>query len=347
MGIDLSVLENLEPESEADRLKVSLTGARQELQRQRRINANQAKEIEETLGIIEASNALGSELSSPAKWTKQRRKRGGLHATPWLTLSDLHLDEVVVSEQVNGMNEYDRAIALERLQTVVGNTVKVFSDQLTGLNIDGIVCALGGDIITGDIHEELAESNESTVPETVVFWVPHLAAALKQLADTFGRVFVPCVAGNHDRTGKRIRYKHRAQQSFSWIIYKWIASLCADDDRIVFQVSEAPDLPVQVYETSFLLSHGDQFRGGGGVGGIYPPMLKWVGRKRNNSPFDHAVIGHWHQLIYHTDVFVNGSLKGFDEYAFANGFSSERPQQMLFVVTPENGVTIHTAAYAD
>jgi hypothetical protein len=44
---------------------------------------------------------------------------------------------------------------------------------------------------------------------------------------------------------------------------------------------------------------------------------------------------------------VNGSLKGYDEYARRNGFGFEKARQALFLVTPERGITTQTAVYAD
>jgi len=282
-------------------------------------------------------------------WLDPELDEDSNHATPFLVLSDLHLDEVVSADELNHLNAYNRNIAEARLQRVIDGTIEIAERYITGLTYDGIVVALAGDIITGIIHDELAESNEATVPETIMHWTPLIASALKRLADTFGNVHVPCVDGNHDRMYKKIRMKKRAQSSYAWIIYNSIAMLCADDERITFNISKSPDVLFDIYDTRFLLDHGDKFRGGGGVGGIYPPLLKWVTRMMNipSRRFDIAVIGHWHQLIYHTNVFVNGSLKGYDEYAKNNGFSFERPQQLLFFVTPENGVTIRSQVFAD
>jgi hypothetical protein len=49
--------------------------------------------------------------------------------------------------------------------------------------------------------------------------------------------------------------------------------------------------------------------------------------------------GHWHQYIHLSRLIVNGSLKGYDEYAYQNNFGFEEPQQALFVVHPRHGIT--------
>ena len=243
-------------------LEAKLVGVRSELQRQRKVAAKSKDELEKLLGLVEAQNAITDQLSAAPAWLAPKRGDSNLHATAWLTLSDLHLDEVVIRSQSAGLNSYNRKIAEKRLTAVIENTIAVFDEQITGLQLDGIVCALGGDIITGDIHEELMKTNESSVPETIVYWVPVLASAIGRLADRFGKVHVPCVSGNHDRTGKKIQFKNRAQESFSWIIYHWIAAELADDDRVTFDIAEGADKMVKVYKTRFMLTHGDGFRGG-------------------------------------------------------------------------------------
>ena len=63
--------------------------------------------------------------------------------------------------------------------------------------------------------------------------------------------------------------------------------------------------------------------------------------------FDVLMMGHWHQYMNLGNVVVNGSLKGFDEYARTQRFSFERPRQALFIVHPEHGVTFSVPVYAD
>jgi predicted phosphodiesterase len=291
------------------------------------------------------------DLIVPA-WITPKARRGIHYATPVLMLSDLHLDEVVDFGEMDGMNSYDRATAERRLSRIVDFTVEFAKHYTSGLAFEGIVVALLGDILTGIIHAELAETNEATPTESIVYWVPRLAAALTHLADEFGQVFVPTVDGNHDRTTQKTRAKKRTQSSYAWVLYNWLADTVRHDDRISFRIAVAPEQIIKVHETRFLLTHGDGFRSAGGVGGIYPSMLKFLHRKhelyaRAGKAWDIALMGHWHQLLFGPDFIVNGSLKGYDEYAKGSGFGFELPRQALFVVTPERGVTVQTAVYAE
>ena len=204
---------------------------------------------------------------------------------------------------------------------------------------------MGGDIFSGDIHEELTETNEDTMLGSLLFWSERLASGISMLAEEFGSVHVPCVVGNHSRRTHKPRSKLRARDNFDWFLAHQLALLLKSDSRITFQIPEATDDVVPVYDTTYLLTHGDQARGGQGIGGLWPPLLRMRAKKLQNyesmgTPFDIMIVGHWHTLIQAASngLIVNGSLKGWDEYAATSNFSFEAPQQALWVTVPKNGV---------
>ena len=286
------------------------------------------------------------------KWVKVKAKAKGHRATALLMLSDLHLDERVDLAEMSGMNEYDRQIAERRLEHVVESTVKLTSTYVSGVKWDGIVVALNGDVLSGDIHDELARTNTAPTTSSVTHWVPRLASALRYLADEYGQVFVPCTDGNHDRTYKKIPAKQRAESSFAWVVYNWLADMLRDDERISFSITTAPGQVYPIYDTVFHQAHGDAFRSAGGVGGIFPSLLKHVHRldamwAAQGTHVDHHLFGHWHQLLFLPRTTINGSLKGYDEYARSAAFGFEPPRQALMVVTPERGVVQQMPVYAE
>lgn len=307
-------------------------------------NAKLAREVEELRKLTDRLTSIHPGDLLVPDWVREPAQGKGHHAMPVLLLSDLHLDEVVNLHDMDGMNSYDRAIAEVRLERIINATIKVLRRYVSGVTLDGITVMLLGDIITGTIHPELAETNEAAPPASIVHWVPLLASALRALADEFGFVFVPVVDGNHDRTTFKTRTKKRVENSYAWVIYNWLADTLRDDPRIQFKLTTSPQQLIDVYETTFLLTHGDSFRSAGGVGGLYPSLLKYMLRmhdlySQTKRDFDYALMGHWHQALEGQDFFVNGSLKGYDEYAKHGGFKFEKPKQQLFIVTPERGVT--------
>ena len=59
--------------------------------------------------------------------------------------------------------------------------------------------------------------------------------------------------------------------------------------------------------------------------------------------YDTMILGHFHQYLVIPGVIVNGSLKGYDEYAYVSNFGFETPRQAFWVTTPEHGPSFHTA----
>ena len=246
---------------------------------------------------------LTTKVSEPPKWLTAPKKAGKHHGTPWLLLSDLHLDEVVQPAEVLGMNAYNRKIAEMRLTATFAGTVKVLRDYWTGVNYDGIVVPLMGDLYSGDIHEELTQTNEDTLLGSILHWTDHLAAGLSLLADEFGKVHVPVVVGNHGRRSRKPRSKFRARDNFDWLTGHLIARMFRSDPRITFDVSESPDVVVNSYGYKVMVTHGDQARGGNGIGGPFMPIMRLDAKKRARQaaveqPFDLMCLGHWHTLMF-------------------------------------------------
>lgn len=282
--------------------------------------------------------------SEMPKWTTKAPKAGKHHGTPWLFLSDLHLDEVVAPAEIGGVNAYSRHIAEMRLKATFENAVTVTRQFWTGITYDGIVCPLGGDLYSGDIHDELTQTNDDTILGSILHWSEQLAAGISLLADEFGKVHVPVVVGNHGRRSPKPRSKFRARDNFDWFTGHLLARMFAADKRVTFDVAESADTFVDSYGRRVCITHGDQATGGAGIGGIWPPLMRLDARKRAranavNQGYDLLVMGHWHQLVFGPQFIVNGSLKGYDEYAYTSNFSFEPPQQALWLMTPEHGRT--------
>jgi hypothetical protein len=157
------------------------------------------------------------------------------------------------------------------------------------------------------------------------------------------------VVGNHGRRTRKPRAKRRVRDNFDWLIGQMVANHFAADSRVTFDIPDATDALVSVYDSTFLLTHGDQVGGGSGIGGIWPPIMRMAAKKRNRYAFEAVVMGHWNQLIAAptAGVIVNGSLKGYDEYAAVSNFMPERAQQALWLVAPNEGVTFSAPVFCD
>lgn len=78
--------------------------------------------------------------------------------------------------------------------------------------------------------------------------------------------------------------------------------------------------------------------------GALGPVIRGDHKKRSRNgqigmDYDTLLLGHWHQLIQLQRLIVNGSLKGYCEYAYSNNFSYEPPRQALWITHPVHGIT--------
>lgn len=310
------------------------------------------KELKEARAVSADAAALKSILgttrakldATPApEWMVKPIKKASAPGVPTLFLSDLHWGEVVFPTQLGGVNQYNLEIAHKRMDYTIETAIHLLKILDSGMNYPGIVAPLGGDMISGDIHEELATTNDLPTMPTVLDLRDKLIGALTRLADAFGRVHAPCVGGNHGRNTKKIQAKNRNHTSFDWLLYNLIAHDLRNDKRITFQIPDASDALYRIYNTRFLLTHGDQFRGGDSIIGPLGPLTRGNQKKlaRNTAidmTYDVMMCGHWHQYIHLERLIVNGSMKGYDEYAFTNNFGFEPPRQALFVTHPRYGI---------
>ena len=311
----------------------------------------QVRELEADLDQAEIRSQLFTQLAGhtykpPAWLTKTPKKSSGVVCT---ILSDTHFDEVVKPEEIGYRNEYNREIAVARLENYFQKVILLTKDYITGINYEGCVLFLGGDIFSGDIHEELTQTNEDTMLSSVIFWTEQITAGINLLAEHFKYVHIPCVVGNHGRRTRKPRAKLRAKDNFDWFLAKTLEQRFIENKKVTFEVATGADLMVDVQDTTYLLTHGDQARGGGGIGGIWPPLMRLVARKRNNTDFDYMVLGHFHQLIMapSSGFLLNGSLKGYDEYAAIENFAYEVPQQALWINVPDKGILWQTSLLVD
>lgn len=330
---------------------------KREIQALKAENRRLASESADLTAIKRIIHNVDVQVANPPAWLTGSAPKGKLvHGVPTLMLSDLHFGETVFSNQVNGVNQYNTTIAKRRLRRVVDGSIKLLRHTLAPGQFGGMVVILGGDMVDGVIHDELRDTADETVMQSVITLHDELVPGLKALCDEFGKLHVPCVAGNHGRLDRKPRMKNGPALNFDFLLYQFLARTIHADpkyrDRITFQIPDGFDASYRVYGTRYMLTHGDSFKGGSGITG---PLLPWMRgdaktRKQYGAlgmPYDVLVMGHWHQLRYLGQIIVNGCLVGFNEYAMKSRFDYEPPMQALWLTHPVRGLTFQESVFAD
>lgn len=300
--------------------------------------------------ILQMKQAV--DVLEPPRWLVQVKPGGKSPGVPTIFLSDLHWGEKVEPSQINGVNRFNVKIAHKRMQTLAEGALRLLSIISPSMDYPGIVLGLGGDMISGNIHDELTATNELNSMDSVLDLYSVLVWLIALLADKFGKVFIPCVTGNHGRDTHKIWNKDRHRTSFDWLLYCFLAKHFESDKRVTFFIPDGPDAYFKVFNHRYLLTHGDQFRGGDGMIGALGPIIRGDHKKRSRNAqiemeYDTMLLGHWHQYIHLTRLIVNGSLKGYDEYAYNNNFGFELPQQALWITHPKYGITFRSPVFVE
>ena len=261
-----------------------------------------------------------------------------------LLVSDTHFDEVVDPDEIEGLNAYNREIATLRLKATFEKAILMTREYVTGVRCEGAVVMLGGDMVTGVIHDELAQSNDAFMTETILYWTEQICAGIQMMRDEFKKVHVAGVVGNHGRMTRKPRAKGRAKDNWDWLIYKIVEREFKSDPNVTFDITDGTDVVIPICDYRFRLTHGDQFSGGGGIGGLAGPLANGNAKKlrlamATDNPYDYLCVGHFHTYMYYQNMIANGSTKGYDEYAYQHSFNFEKPQQAFWITTPEHGVT--------
>lgn len=344
-------------QAQHDAARLDATYARARLERERDQARAEAKLLRAHNEELNARIALLEKLDNVndrgAPWLTRMPGKGKLHhGIISLILSDTHFDEVVNPDEVGGVNAYNREIGRQRLHRMFDNVVTLARRYYQGIHYDGVALAVLGDLLSGNIHEELTETNADTVYGSLDYWSDEVAAFILGLAEEFGKVDCVGIVGNHGRRTRKPVAKRRAKDNLDWLLYRSVAKLTKHDARITWQIPESTDAHVPVYSTRYEYTHGDQFRGGGGISGLMAPLMLGHHRKARRQMaigrgFDWLCMGHWHEYLHGRGLIVNSSLKGYDEYAYVNNYVPERAMQAMWITTPEHGASFASPVIVD
>lgn len=304
----------------------------------RSINRSLMDQLEDAEHQVEVALELTENALEPQP-IKARMPKKKREAVLVAMASDWHVEERVDPATINGLNEYNLDIARERSRNY-------FRNLLWRLNycrgkdrnfIEKLVLWLGGDLITGYIHEELQESNYLSPTEATIFCQDILCSGLDFVLEEGGlkELIIPCSIGNHGRTTPRRRHSTASKNSFEWLMYHSMAQRYAGDKRVKFHIADGSHIYMDIFDKTIRFHHGDDVRYYGGVGGLSIPMRKAHDAWNDSRHADITVVGHWHQLVNYGYAIVNGSLIGYNAFAQSIKARFEKPQQGIFLLEPD------------
>jgi hypothetical protein len=295
----------------------------------------------------------------PADWAIDPEPASGQPGVPLLSLNDWHLSEIISRDECDGINEFNLGICEDRVKRTIQRTLDLCFEHVRGpggerAEYPGIVVVLGGDMVSGSIHEEILQTNEVTRNASVILCANLIVSSLRALADAFGKVHAVCVPGNHGRDGKP-RAKLLVATNADWLIYRIVEMHLANDRRITFQIPESGDARFTVAGLRCFATHGDRLgvKGGDGIIGSLGPIARGhvkLGQQQaiSGRNFDVLLLHHYHQYIPLPRADVSNCLCGPNEYSLLIlRAPPSAPSQSLRFVHPHWGVTSRWEVFCD
>lgn len=260
-----------------------------------------------------------------------------------LLWSDSHAGEVVSREQTSGLNEYNWDLMLARFRRLaegVRSHRDHYGSRARRLHITGL-----GDGISGVIHEELRETNDTPFAESIVrFGLDSADWIAQEFAGEFEEIVFDGVVGNHPRFSQKPRAKV-AYDNGDWIAYQVMRERLRGHANITVNAPKAAQAIIDICGRKVLLVHGDGVRtsmAGVPWGGIIRQQKSLTNLFRLvDIEVDHLFGGHWHnpQIAENFRIVLNGSIKGPDEYSIKAFGGGEPPVQLLAAFHPKWGIT--------
>lgn len=281
---------------------------------------------------------------------KARTRRKNAHECVAVAVaSDWHIEERVLPEEVRGLNDYHlpeaRARAARFFRAIAWKIAHLQAAGQGGeaVRLRRLFLAFLGDIITGEIHEELAETNELTALQATNEAIAIVTTGVEYLLEACELpegIDLHMGWGNHGRLTKKSRIKRQRHHNLEWLMGTQVAKHFEGNPRVRVAVAKAPVEYAEVMGWRVRLMHGDNIRYGGGIGGLTIPVSKKVLRMDQDLPADLTIMGHFHTLTHlgQPHVIVNGSLIGPSEYSQWIGAAPEPPAQAFFCLDRERGL---------
>lgn len=335
----------IEPGEQVSELEL-LRQRNRELERHLRRGRENEVADEQVIRRLEAAierhgGPLPSRLS-PAR----KLKPAGDETELVMLFSDTHASEVVSLEETMGLNAYDWSIMVDRMERLA-DAVLSHKEHFAG-KIRTLHLWMLGDMLSGDIHDELAVTNDRPTAEAVVDFAYEVARWVEErFLPEFEHVEIAGVPGNHPRPTKKPQAK-LAHNNADWLAYKLLQALLRDNDRIGWTVGRGAQASVMVAgRWRALLMHGDGIR-------TTMPGVPWGGVVRRiatleaqfskaKTPIDYFCLGHFHTANsldgVHARTFLNGSVKGADEYSLKQFGHGRDASQLLLTFHRRRGWT--------
>ena len=325
---------------------ISLMGQVENLRLERNDLRRQVRKASKTQNIFEA---VAEEVSGYTKALVPKgkvytpKRSADVEESLVLHLSDGHHDQIVLPEEVNGLENHNFLVSTRRAEVLVDSVIKFSQHTLCNFHFRELWILAYGDHTCGEIHDAEKKSHFRNQFKNALAIGQLHALMFRDFAPHFEKINILYLPGNHGRRTTKKEYADGAHNNWDYLIGKLAEDYCRDLDNVEFHIPNAFSAIVDINGFNFHVSHGDDISGTQGQ--------PWTGlRKRHErmSPIHHNQIdyyacGHWHTRGdvegNGTEFLTNGNWLVTDGYAYNKMGVAGKPTQLLHGVHEKRGVS--------
>lgn len=328
------VKAKLNPSQEVLLLREQVKGLNSSLKTQK-ILTGQA--MAETAQAIEALSAF----DMPEMQYKPGKTSGGKPLTYVVQITDTHMGEVTVKDEVEGFGEFNPELFHVELERLASAVLKYITVQRAGYNIPTLQILYTGDYISGGIHPELLATNAFPEPVQAIRAAEEFAAFMTLLAPHFDRVNADWITNdNHGRLTRKNQAAQGGQNNWGYVVAHGAEHLTRKLSNVRNQIWAQPSHLLKLPGANYLMFHGHQLKGWAGI--PYYGFERRVGEEAKtrlnmqDAQFDKLVFGHFHVSVNLPNVNTGGSLSGTN--AFDHSCGRRMPaHQTGWMLSPTHG----------
>jgi hypothetical protein len=269
--------------------------------------------------------------------------------TAIMHITDGHMGAIQEPSEIEGFNMFNPAICDSRQIKYAQDFIKWITVQRFGYSINECSVIVTGDLISGDIHDELKITNAFPVTEQVIRAAELLSKQILLLAPHFAKINIEFITeDNHSRLTKKPQMKEAGMNSLNYLV-GYIAKLyVAKQKNVEFNIYPKFEQIIHVATRNYLICHGHGSSSWMGVpwysierkmGKESQARMQLIMRDielAKSVGFHKYIFGHYHTPI-DTELYSGGgSVSGTDALDHKMGRYA-KPSQPAWLVSQKHG----------
>ena len=183
-----------------------------------------------------------------------------------MQITDGHMGAVQRPDEIEGFNEFNPEICRARQLDFAHRFNRWTDRNRLSYTINECAVLVTGDLISGDIHDELKITNAFPITVQVVEAAKVLAEQMIELSQNFTKITVHFIsADNHGRLTKKPQAKDEGLNSMNYLVGTMAKAYLSQLSNVDFNIYPMHEMVVRVGNRNYLITHGHGMRAWMGI----------------------------------------------------------------------------------